>query len=219
MPTFQCQKCDTTFELPQETLDKYPGWVPKFCLEHAQKKVGSKTVPRKKRPSKPKTAPREENLTLAEVLDKYTTGPDAGIFTDGSASPNPGPGGWGMVWVENGEIKEERCGHESGETTNNRMELSALMSAFETLPNDAAVTVFTYSKLCVDTITKWAFGWESKGWTRKGKPLKNLDLVKPLFALFKAHPHCALKWIEAHSGYRWNEYADSLATAWMRSEK
>ncbi len=219
MPTFQCQKCDATFELPQETLDKYPGWVPKFCREHAQKKIGSTTVPRKKRASKPKAVPREENLTLAEVLAKYTAGPDLGIFTDGSASPNPGPGGWGMVWVENGEIKEECCGHDSDETTNNRMELCALISAYELLPNDAAVPVFTDSRLCVDTITKWAFGWENRGWSRKGKPLKNLDLVKPLFALFKAHPHCTLKWIEAHSGYRWNEYADSLATAWMRSEK
>ena len=124
-----------------------------------------------------------------------------------------------MVWVENGEIKAERCGHETGETTNNRMELTALINAYELLPNDAEVAVITDSKLCLDTITTWAFGWEKRGWTRKGKPLMNLDLVKPLFALYKAHPHCPLKWIGAHSGYRWNEYADSLATAWMRSEK
>ena len=218
MPKFQCQECDVSFELPQETLDKYPGWVPKFCREHSKKK-SSQTGPRKKRQFKPKTATREENLTLAEVLEKYTEGPDSGVFTDGSAVPNPGPGGWGVVWVENGEIKAEQCGHESGETTNNRMELSALITAYELLPNDAHVDVITDSKLRLDTITTWAFGWESRGWTRKGKPLKNLDLVKPLFALYKAHPHCPLKWIAAHSGYRWNEYADSLATAWMRSSK
>lgn len=216
MPKFQCQTCETTFELPQETLDKYPGWVPKFCREHSQR-AKSKTAP--KREYKPKTAPREENLTLAEVLEKYTDGPDTGVFTDGSASPNPGPGGWGVVWVEGGEIKAERCGHESGETTNNRMELTALINAYELLPNDAEVEVITDSKLCLDTITTWAFGWERRGWTRKGKPLKNLDLVKPLFELYKAHPNCPLKWIAAHSGFRWNEYADSLATAWMRSEK
>ena len=218
MPKFQCQKCGVTFELPQEKLDKYPGWVPRFCLEHAKRK-STGTAPRKKKAFKPRTAPREENLTVAEVLEKYTEGPDTGVFTDGSSIPNPGPGGWGVVWVEKGEIIEERCGHEAGETTNNRMELSALITAYELLPNDAAVDVITDSKLCLDTITKWAFGWEKRGWTRKGKPLKNLDLVKPLFALYKAHPHCPLKWIEAHSGYRWNEYADSLSTAWMRSEK
>jgi len=100
-----------------------------------------------------------------------------------------------------------------------RMELSALISAYETLPEDASVVVYTDSRLCVDTITKWADGWERRGWKRKGSPLKNLDLVKPLFALYKAHPNCSLQWIEAHSGYRWNEYADSLATAWMRYEK
>ena len=218
MPKFQCQTCGATFELAQEKIDKYPGWVPKYCREHTKKK-STDTGQRKKKAFKPKTAPREENLTLAEVLEKYTEGPDSGVFTDGSASPNPGPGGWGVVWVDSGEIKAERCGHEAGETTNNRMELTALINAYELLPDDAEVAVTTDSRLCVDTITTWAFGWEKRGWTRKGKPLKNLDLVQPLFALYKAHPHCPLKWIEAHSGYRWNEYADSLATAWMRSEK
>ena len=217
MPKFQCQQCATTFELPQEKLDKYPGWVPKFCLKHSKKKSAA-TASGKKREYKPRTAPREENLTLAEVLEKYTEGPDSGVFTDGSASPNPGPGGWGLVWVENGEIKAEHCGQED-DTTNNRMELTALINAYEQLPNDAHVDVITDSKLCLDTITIWAFGWESRGWTRKGKPLKNLDLVQPLLALYKAHPHCPLKWIAAHQGFRWNEYADSLATAWMRSEK
>ncbi len=218
MPKFQCQKCGATFELAQEKLDKYPGWVPKFCLEHTNK-PSSDTAQRKKKVYKPRTAPREENLTVAEVLEKYTEGPESGVFTDGSSVPNPGPGGWGVVWVEEGEIKAERCGHEPEETTNNRMELTALINAYELLPNDAEVAVITDSKLCLDTITNWAFGWESRGWTRKGKPLKNLDLVKPLFALYKAHPHCPMQWIEAHSGYRWNEYADSLSTAWMRSEK
>lgn len=219
MPKFECQICNASFEVPEAALLKYPGWVPKYCREHSPKKDASaKSAPRKKKTWRPKAAPREENLTRAEVLAKYTAGPDSGVFTDGSANPNPGPGGWGMVWVEDGEIRSEQHGHESGETTNNRMELSALLCAYETLPEDARVPVFTDSKLCVDTITTWAFGWEKRQWTRKGKPLKNLDLVKPLFALYKARPGCPLKWIEAHSGYRWNEYADSLSTAWMRSE-
>jgi len=219
MPTFRCQECDAEFELPQQTLDKYPGWVPKFCRAHSKQKSSDKARRKKKGTRKPKGSTREENLTLAEVLEKYTDGPESGVFTDGSSIPNPGPGGWGVVWVDKGEIQAERCGHEPGETTNNRMELSALINAYELLPEDAGVTVFTDSRLCVDTITKWAFGWERRGWTRKGKPLKNLDLVKPLFALYKAHPHCPLQWIEAHSGYRWNEYADSLSTAWMRPTK
>ena len=218
MPRFECSVCNASFEVPQKALDKYPGWVPKFCREHSPKKKGRASAPsRKRKTRKPKAEPREENLRLAEVLAKYTAGPDTGVFTDGSASPNPGPGGWGMVWVEEGEIRAERHGHE-GDTTNNRMELSALISAYETLPEAASVPVFTDSRLCVDTITKWAPGWERRGWTRKGKPLMNLDLVKRLLALYRSHPNCPLKWIEAHTGYRWNEYADSLATAWMRDE-
>jgi len=70
----------------------------------------------------------------------------------------------------------------------------------------------------LDTITKWAPGWERKGWKRKGSPLKNLDLVKQLLALYRKHPGCTLQWIAAHNGYRWNEYADSLASAWRRAE-
>ena len=219
MPKFECQTCQATFEVPQAALDKYPGWVPRFCRAHSPaKQSSSKSTTKKKKAWRPKAAPREENLTRAQVLEKYTAGPDCGVFTDGSANPNPGPGGWGMVWVEDGEIRAEEHGRAEGQTTNNRMELSALLAAYRTLPEDAQVPVYTDSRLCVDTITNWAVGWEKRGWTRKGSPLKNLDLIKPLFALYKKHPHCTLKWIEAHSGYRWNEYADSLSTAWMRSE-
>ena len=86
------------------------------------------------------------------------------------------------------------------------------------LPEDAEVTVYTDSRLCVDTITKWAPGWERKGWKRKGDPLKNLDLIKELLQLYRKHPDCKLEWIAAHDGNRWNEYADSLASAWRREE-
>jgi ribonuclease HI len=212
MPKFECTVCGEAFEVPQSALDKYKGWEPKYCREHSPSK--KKTAPKKPRPSRG-GAKREENLTRAEVLDKYTEGPESGVFTDGSSIPNPGPGGWGMVWVEKGEIIEE-CYGQSDHTTNNRMELRALVQAFRVLPEDAAVTVFTDSRLCVDTITKWAPNWEKKGWKKKGGEIKNLELVKELLTLYRAHPDCALQWIAAHSGNLWNEYADSLATAWNR---
>jgi ribonuclease HI len=203
--------------VPQPALDKYPGWRPKYCRDHSpNKKSGaSKKAPAKRRVAV--KARREENLTLAQVLAKYDGGPRYGVFTDGSAIPNPGPGGWGLVWVDAGEVLAAKSGHEKN-TTNNRMELTALIEAYTLLPKDAEVTVHTDSRLCVDTITKWAPGWERNGWKRKGTPLKNLDLVRPLLALYRAHPRCPLEWIAAHSGYRWNEYADSLATAWTRDE-
>lgn len=217
MPKFTCTVCAVEFEVAQAALDKFPGWKPKYCREHSpnKKRAAGSAAKKKRRTSKRSATRTEENLTLTEVLDKYTDGPDTGVFTDGSASPNPGPGGWGMVWVEGGQILSQGHGH-APQTTNNRMEMTALIEAFQALPEDAEVTVHSDSRLCVNTITQWAPGWERKGWKRKGDPLKNLDLVKPLLALYRAHPKCKLVWIAAHSGERWNEYADSLATAWMR---
>ena len=221
MPKFKCQVCETSFEVPQAALEKYPGWTPRYCREHSptrrQAASGRPSSKRPKRARSSRRSVREEGLTLAQVLEKYDGGPATGVFTDGSASPNPGPGGWGVVWVEDGEVRHSDHGHEA-QTTNNRMELTALIAAYRHLPEDAAVPVYTDSRLCVDTITKWAPGWERNGWRRKGAPLKNLDLVKELLRLTRARPKAPLEWIAAHSGYRWNEYADSLATAWMREE-
>jgi len=138
------------------------------------------------------------------------------LYADGACRGNPGPGGWGAVLSWNQHERELNGG--AAETTNNRMELTALIAAFKALPEDAQITVFTDSRLCLDTITKWAPGWERRGWKRKGEPLKNLDLVKELLALYRRHPDCRLEWIAAHNGYRWNEYADSLASAWRRAE-
>lgn len=163
----------------------------------------------------PITVTRELNLTLAEVRSRFSAGPQSGVFTDGSAQPNPGPGGWGVVWVENGVVKEQRHGH-SPDTTNNRMELTALIEAYKLLPSGEAVDLFTDSELCVNTVNKWAAGWEKNGWRRKAGPIKNLELVQELYRLAKARPAVKLQWIKAHNGWLWNEYADSLSTAWTR---
>jgi len=160
--------------------------------------------------------PRSETLlTPAEVLERYHDGPRTGVFTDGSCEGNPGPGGWGTVWVEDDRIVAERHGHDPA-TTNNRMELQALITAFELLPEDAEVTVYSDSDLCVKTVNEWAAGWERRGWKRKTGPIANLELVKRLYALARAHPKVKLRWIRAHDGSRWNEYADALATNYLR---
>ncbi len=158
-----------------------------------------------------------ESFTLAEVLSRFKEGPQTGVFTDGSARPNPGPGGWGVVFVENGKVVAQDHGHEK-DTTNNRMELTALIRGYEMLPADAQMEVFTDSELCVNTINKWASAWQKNGWKRKTGPIANLELVKQLYALHQAHPKVTLKWIKAHNGWLWNEYADSLSTAWSRQE-
>ena len=219
MPSFTCQVCRTSFEVAQAVLDRYPGWLPKYCRLHTPKrKAGARVAeraPRGGRTNRNRTL-REENLTLAEVLVKYDSGPDRGVFTDGSAVPNPGPGGWGVVWVEDGRIVRQAHGHDPN-TTNNRMELRALIEAFTMLPADAEIDVLSDSELSVNTITRWAPRWERAGWKRKAGPIKNLELVRELLSLYRAHPGCRLRWTAAHAGNRWNEYADSLATAWMRS--
>ena len=156
-----------------------------------------------------------DNLTIADVLRKFSAGPDTGVFTDGSAMPNPGPGGWGMVHVEGGKIIQQKHGHDP-DTTNNRMELTGLIEAYKELPADAEITIFTDSNLCVQTINEWATAWEKRGWKRKTGAIKNLELIQELYALAKAHPRVKLSWIKAHNGWLWNEYADSLSTAWAR---
>jgi len=154
-------------------------------------------------------------LSPDEVLRRHTAGPKTGVFTDGSCSGNPGPGGWGVVWVEDDEIVAEKSGTADA-TTNNRMELTALVAAYELLPEDASITVYSDSQLCVKTVNEWAAGWERRGWRRKGGPIKNLELVQRLWELAQRHPDVKLTWIRAHDGSRWNEYADALANAFMR---
>jgi ribonuclease HI len=156
--------------------------------------------------------------TTDRVLELYDEGPDAGVFTDGGSVPNPGPGGWGAVYVVDGEIVGEDFGHHA-DTTNNRMELTALIHGVELVPLGRATTVYTDSKLAVNTITEWAAGWERRGWKRKSGPVENLDLVKQAFYVFRRRPELDLQWIQAHVGYRWNEYADALASRWrLRDE-
>ena len=161
--------------------------------------------------------PRATNELLSpdEVLRRFTRGPTTGVFTDGSCEGNPGPGGWGTVWVEDDRVVQEDFGY-APSTTNNRMELSALIAAYRMLPDDASVTVYSDSRLCVDTINQWAAGWERRGWRRKSGPIANLELVKELYALANRHASVRLEWIKAHDGSRWNEYADALATTYLR---
>jgi len=155
-----------------------------------------------------------EILTPEQVLARYRGGPRTGVFTDGSCEGNPGRGGWAWVWVEDDAIRGEARGVADA-TTNNRMELTALIEALRALPVDAELVVHSDSQLCVKTVNEWAAGWEARGWRRKGGPIANLELVKELYRLARAHPKVELRWIRAHDGSRWNEYADALASAYM----
>ena len=200
---FTCQKCGGGFTVSAANLNKFPGWTPKMCMPCKGFKSGASA--------------REEDLTTEQVLAKYTGGPLTGVFTDGAAEPNPGPGGWGAVYVIDNKIIAERHGSEP-HTTNNRMELVALVAACELAPSGVPTTIYSDSKLCVDTLNQWAHKWKLDGWKRgKNGEIKNVELVQELHGIFEARPELKLEWIKAHAGNRWNEYADSLATAWRHS--
>ncbi len=108
------------------------------------------------------------------------------------------------------EIVESRTGS-APDTTNNRMELEALIAGLRMLPEDAELSVYSDSNLCVKTVNEWAAGWKARGWKRKSGPIANLELVKELYELAQARPRVEITWIRAHDGSRWNEYADALA--------
>ena len=130
-------------------------------------------------------------MTTREVLARYSVGPSTGVFTDGSCSGNPGPGGWGAVRVRDGEILDQRHGFEPG-TTNNRMELTAMIAGLELLDPGEEVDVYSDSRLVVQTLTEWAAGWERRGWRRSTGPVKNLDLVRRAWALAQSRPRARI---------------------------
>jgi len=225
-PRFTCERCGDAFELPAATRAKYPNWTPKLC---ARCRGGARTS----RPAgvraraagavsadtrgRAGAATRAALLTTEQVLQRYTAGPDTGVFTDGSCSGNPGPGGWGAVRVDRGRVITEKHGAE-GATTNNRMELTAMIAGLHMVRPDEAVDVYSDSRLVVQTLTQWAAGWERRGWKRTTGEVKNLDLVQQAYSLARARPDARIQWIRAHDGSRWNEYADALSTAYLRRE-
>jgi ribonuclease HI len=135
--------------------------------------------------------------------------PQVTIYTDGACKGNPGPGGWG-AWLRSGAHERELWGGER-ETTNNRMELSAVIQALKVLKGPSEVTLFLDSEYVRNGITSWIHNWKRRGWrTADGKPVKNVDLWQQLDALTQPH-RIEWCWVKGHSGDPGNERADSLA--------
>jgi len=139
-------------------------------------------------------------------------------YTDGACSGNPGPGGWGVLLqaVENGKVVKERpLSGGAADTTNNRMELMAAISALETLSRPTKVTVVTDSAYVKGGITGWMIGWKKNGWkTSQKKPVKNVDLWQRLEAAASRHD-VTWEWVKGHAGHPENERADELAREGM----
>jgi ribonuclease HI len=215
--SYTCETCGEEFTVRQDVVDRYPGWVPRQCLDCRNAGGGGGAAKTSTASAAPKlSSTKRRDLTVGQVLDTYRAGPDTGVFTDGASEGNPGPGGWGAVMVVDGDIIAEEHGSEP-HTTNNRMELTALIAGLRMVRPDSSIDIYTDSQLVVNIITTWAAGWEQRGWTKRSSgPIANLELVKEAYYLARQRPGVAVKWIPAHSGYRWNEYADALATAYRR---
>ena len=131
------------------------------------------------------------------------------IYADGGCRGNPGPGGWGVL-MQSGDTKKELCGGEP-ETTNNRMELTAVIRALEALQGPAKAAVHTDSQYVQKGISVWIHNWKRNGWrTADKKPVKNADLWQILDGLAKQHEIQWL-WVKGHAGHPGNERADALA--------
>ena len=133
------------------------------------------------------------------------------IFTDGACKGNPGPGGWGAL-LRMGRHEKELSGGEA-HTTNNRMEMTAVIRALEALAEPCEVLLHSDSRYVIDGMTKWIEGWQRKGWiTASRKPVLNADLWHELIAA--AAPHrIEWTWVKGHSGHTENDRVDQLACA------
>ena len=137
---------------------------------------------------------------MSEIID---------VYTDGACKGNPGPGGWGALLRWNGHEKELFGGEPN--TTNNRMELRAVIEALAALKSDSSVRLHTDSKYVLDGITTWIHNWKKRGWKTAGKkPVKNVDLWQQLDALARQYT-ITWVWVKGHSGHDGNERADELA--------
>ncbi len=133
------------------------------------------------------------------------------IYTDGACKGNPGPGGWGVLMLS-GNTEKELFGGELG-TTNNRMELMAVIQALQALKRPCAVTLHVDSQYVLKGITEWLPGWKRKGWrTAAGQPVKNVELWQQLEKLVAEGGHAIdWRWVRGHNGDAGNERADVLA--------
>jgi len=166
--------------------------------------------------SKPKSVPLSQ-----EQIDAMPF--DVKIYTDGACDPNPGEAGTGLAVYENNELSELWYGLYQSFGTNNTAELNglnqALLLAKEKLSQGNTVGIFCDSKYSIDCITKWALGWEKKGWTKPGGEIKNLDIIKPAYALYQEiASKVTIHHVNGHVGIEGNELADRMSIVAIESQ-
>jgi ribonuclease HI len=192
---FVCDECGSFFTLSKSELRRYRGMTPRQCpICKARATPGSAAT---------------QQLVMAGLIDRVTASPESGIFTSGFCRPNPGPGGWAAVRVLADQVVDERHAMDE-QSTAYRMELRALLEAYQMARRDETVSIYSTSEFGVNVVTKWAADWERNGWRNTNGSVKNVDLVKQLLAMSRARPMVRVKWI--HDGTsKWSDYAASLA--------
>ncbi len=138
------------------------------------------------------------------------------VYTDGSCEPNPGPGGWAAIILDDG--RETILQGSAGDSTNNRMEMTAALEALRKIDPHKAVVIYTDSQYLKNGVESWLDEWKARNWKRKGGPLLNVDLWKDISVEIDRRK-ITWKWVRGHVGNPYNERADRLARQMMRKAK
>ncbi len=147
------------------------------------------------------------------------------FYTDGSAHPNPGPGGYGIVGIEGDKVAFARSRQYKNQVTNNEMELKAILYVMLNYGEKCddwgqPPVVYSDSAYCVNTFNDWMFGWARKGWIKSDKKApENLDLIQAYYDWYQQGYRIDLRKIKGHAGHEWNELADQLATGYISEEE
>jgi ribonuclease HI len=150
-------------------------------------------------------------------MNRHTPLKKVDIFTDGACKGNPGPGGWGVI-LRMGKHEKELSGSDPS-TTNNRMEMTAVIRALKALIEPCEVTIHTDSRYVIDGITRWVHGWKRNGWVNASKqPVRNADLWHDLIEALQRH-EVHWQWVRGHDGHPENERVDRLASDAARAAR
>ncbi|EHK9578206.1 viroplasmin family protein [Vibrio parahaemolyticus] len=193
-------------------------------LEEAESAFGEKpksTAPKVKAKIVKKSSKLKSVPLSQEQIDAMPF--EVKIYTDGACEPNPGEAGTGLAVYESNELTELWYGLYQSFGTNNTAELhglnQALLLAKEKLATRSSVGIFCDSKYSIDCITKWASGWEKKGWTKSGGEIKNLDIIKPAYAIYQEiSSQITIHHVNGHVGIEGNELADRMSIIAIESQ-
>lgn len=162
--------------------------------------------------------PQTESEEPKEEKSKVKQKPKVTLYTDGSCLGNPGRGGWACIMIDDKYLQEKEMHGGCIDTTNNRMEITAVVEGLKALKKPCQVTLYTDSAYVVNSVTKgWLEGWKKNGWKKKGDPLKNIDLWKELDELLNIH-QVTFIWVKGHAENEYNNRCDELARGEARRQ-